>query len=222
MQVAHSIERINVLVTTQNSPYRYYKIENDDELKKMLINNSVLHIKLIKVESKYRNINYMQLFELLKTNESVGSINFDNSYDNYDYNELYKLLYDVLLVNKNIGRFVLTKRVLTPDDCEHIEKILQVGINIKELILHCDITNVTFQFLINIINNNKIIDSIHIYAGSVVENGHKHIINALKYNFNITSIIFPLRIGHYYVKKHKYCNRNKHNIRLKSMMIQDL
>jgi len=225
----------NVHAAFLNHDY-FYRITNDDNLKRVLENNIVTDIMVFKFNAiNDENINYVQLFELLKMNESIKSISFGHStYDNYDYSDWCELLRDVLLVNKNINKFCLAKNTFNFNDYEQIEKILQIGHNIKTLLLHCDTdlsitvtdrqvgsqTNIPTQFITNIVNNNQIIDII--FHAEYIKIEYQPIINALKNNFNIIHIWLPYNDFIKNKKLRKYYNRNEHNIKLKSMMMQDL
>jgi hypothetical protein len=210
------------------------QVYDNNDLKTKLTNNSITDIYLdgnpnSDKSNNTKKINYTQLFELLKMNKSVKIIKFGNSVsNNHDYTKWYIMLCDTLNVNTNIKKFALSKTVLDINDCEYIDKILSVNKSITNLQLQCDLTPVVSDCVVNIIKNNNVIIEIYLYTCKLNEIANQSIKNALKYNYNIIDLYVSTISNNYNNNSHnnikikKYCDRNQHNIRLKSLMLCDL
>jgi hypothetical protein len=185
------------------SCYDYYNnhtiLNTIDELETVLKNDSVYELVLHgDPNTVYDNFSdHTQIFEMLKTNESITWICFGlDPNNNYDYSKWIILLVDILKMNTTLSKFFLAKSVINSRECNYISILLKMNSTLNSIII---ITLRVEQCM--------------------------PITKAMKYNYFVT--VFRLCCWgecEHKCKKvlKKYSDRNKHNIRLKALMIQDV
>jgi hypothetical protein len=228
-----------------------HKINDEDHLEDILNAYCIDSLSFFEnPENISDNINYAQVFEILKTDQSVTNIHFNSGSVNndYDYTTWYKLLCNTLKFNNTINSLTITSK--NDKNWFYIDQLLKINNNIKRITMNCfsinryssscmksalqnngtllklqfnirTICEEFFRCLSEIISTNNTLRSLNLIIDYVPDLKHwGYIINAMEYNYSIIDIH-----SGYYDKPDKlrnYLARNKHNIRLKTMMLQDL
>jgi hypothetical protein len=112
-------------ITITDNRCDIYTIDDDNELIYMLKNKNMCRLSLHEDPKNISgNINYTQLFEMLKMNRSIITIHFGrHDRDNYDYDEWFALLQDTLTVNNTLNIFRLVKPNLEYKDWNNIDNL---------------------------------------------------------------------------------------------------
>jgi hypothetical protein len=168
----------------------------------------------------------INIFELLKANTSIKTLFF--SYDNNIYEDEYcRLLGEFLLDNNTIDTlhiFVFGQNyILCKIKWKHIMNALKTNKTVKILIVQTALIGTSSCMrLSNLLKVNTTIDQIYLCANVINIKGREHIMNALQHNSTIvlfdsnhdTDLSVDRRIF-------EFCQRNKHNSKLKQMMLTD-
>jgi hypothetical protein len=210
-----------------NTPRAYIKYINNgpntivdkQQLLPLLKNNQVSELLLY---NYIDNDDYSELFELLKTNTSVHALTFGHMYSNITNHIIYKLLYDMLKVNMSLQILTLMYNNITIKDAKLLCKTLKNNTLLTRVRFHYDIiSNNIFENLIKTLKFNKTIT--HFYMDSHSQNiiNGANIVNELINNPYVTYLSGCNCLSSN-IEIQNYCARNKHNIMLRSLMIQDL
>jgi len=189
-------------------------------------NTSITHIKFdyshYYHRSKQSILWYKYLCETLIVNESLNTFSISSIYiipgDLVGINKILKH-------NNSLKTIVLDCRILCSNTWDKITDMLKINNFIKTVIINTINIEFTTNFieknLIKLLCYNKSLNKIELY-GMHNKLCYKSIIDTLYYNIHITSLEL------YYIdledreKITEICERNKHNIRLKNLMLEDL
>jgi len=199
---------------------KYIITNNLDQLVDMIKNNKICEIDIY--HDFYQIINCEELTELLKYNTSIDKISFRFLYnqDRTDfYSECCKLLFTIFITNKSVTHVELHDYYMTDDTFINIVNLLNMNNTIKTLEIKAK--HINNKYVINLIKNNNTLKRIIIFTDFISKYPCRdQIIDAIKYNFSIISFYMDYQIKE--CKISKYCERNEHNILLKSLRLQDL
>jgi hypothetical protein len=190
-------------------------IKHAHDLIKILTNNTVYSLQLL---SEFENIiSCKKICELLEMNTSVTTISVNTN------NENIKLLFDTLKFNTSIEHIFLTINNIKDDTVRHITNILKTNDKITYLVISNYNNNIDLGYFAEMLKINKMLRTIAITTTSGFTLGIEHVVKSLKDNPRIIQFyLSDIRISDHRQKIRKYCERNSHNIWLKSTMIQDL
>jgi hypothetical protein len=232
----------------KNKDDNLIKIRNKDNRKilfPMLKNNEITMVETYRyIDNDY----YNEIFELLKKNISVDTLRI---LCNNGDSQFFKSLNDMLVINNSISMLHLNDTKLSIENCEWICQIIKNNTSVEKLYLnyeesenntceniinalkfnntlklvniHIENSNtVSGEIIAELLTINKTLNSITLYIPTMIGiiNSDK-IADSLEYNSSVITLI-----GHYLLGTNtnitNYCARNKHNIMLRSLMIQDL
>jgi hypothetical protein len=216
------------------------KIYNNDELVELIKNNNIISLYLTR--DFHKIIDPIQCFELLKTNTSINYIYMSN---NTNTNKYYKQLCKALQTNNYVDKLFITNKTMDHKISKWISKMLKVNTIINNLeLIYLYIDNDAWSSLITTLSTNKTLRQIIISVHSINPRVIWKLASLLEVNstlntfkiftantFNPTQLIDALRNNSSITNFHldgsydripKYVIRNIHNIRLKTMQIQDL
>jgi hypothetical protein len=178
-----------------------------------------------------------------------GNCNIDSRQSDTDNSEFYKLLSDYLRIsiylrelilvdyhitiknsmllndvfkhNNTLNEIYLYYRNLDKDGCTHF--IDSIKFNKTATVIGIDMNLINDNHIVELLKVNTRISSIY-FLHEEVEKPEtiKTIEKALKNNQYVTFLCVNFRSQNKYKKINTYCERNKHNLELKSMLIQDL
>jgi hypothetical protein len=213
----------NAKIIATNKYFRQIAINSIDKLTRVLKTNEIYKLGFTTDPNIFDNdINYKKIFELLKTNTTITHIVFGSSRNiNYDYSKWYLLLSDTLVNNNKINSFCLIKSTIDHEEINHINEILRINNNIDIIEIDCRNMN-NGVCLGKMLQENKTLNYFYMYVERIITD-YEHIIRGLKDNYSITRVLILCRtVLDLDNVINKFCKRNRHNIRLKSMIIQDL
>jgi hypothetical protein len=227
----------------------YIDIYNNDELTQMIKDNEITSMYLCNDIDKI--IDPIQCFELIKTNTSINSIFMSTKTNIKHYKLLCKALqinnflqnisFEQEIMSSQICRWI--NKMLNVNTsligiqllCRHIDdegwssliNALHVNKTVKEIrITVRSISLININKLVELVKVNNTLNTLILSSYYAFED-YKLLINALKNNPSIINCCvedvdnYDLNSG-VTNKIKKYTKRNKHNIRLKQMLIQDL
>jgi hypothetical protein len=228
-----------------------FKIRNNDDMIEIINNEQICMLDLYEHPNNLSGkIDYIKLFELLKTNKSIRIINFTN-YESIttdiDYTEWYTLLCDTLTVNNSVDTLGIP--IIGHKGWHQVDQVLKTS-NITHFMFSSfdtstesnnSMTNIlkNNSTLLNLTDNTYIIDSEYckcladilstnntitsVFLSAFELDGLTYITDVLEHNYSIQNLYTADLV---YVEDEqrieKYCKRNKHNYKLKSMMLCDL
>jgi hypothetical protein len=224
-------------------------VTNDrEQLCNLLENNKITSLHL----NNYTDINfYKRLFELLKIGTSVISLGIiytsDNNNNNND-NKYYELLSDYLRHNIWLKKINITDNGISITNCKLLCEALKNNTTIDDVAFtHGNLNDDMCKYIINYLKVNKTLQFVRIsclpqiidgkYIAELLDNETKlkcitfftNIKNeqcmskSLENNSNVTSLcVFGLYFNSITKNIAYYCERNMHNLKLKSLMIEDL
>jgi hypothetical protein len=232
----------------KNKDDKLIKISNEDNRKilfPLLKNNE---ITMLETYCYVDNDYYNELCELLKTNTSVNTLRI---LCNNGDNQFFKSLHDMLVINNSINMLHLSDTKISIENCEWICQIIKKNTSVEKLYLNYEKPeNNTCENIINALKFNNTLKLVYIgFNNSNVVNGELiaelltinktlnyitlsiptmigitnsgKIADALEYNSSVITLN-----GHYLLGTNtninNYCERNRHNIMLRSLTIQDL
>jgi hypothetical protein len=182
----------------------------------------------------------------------VYTSNNDNDHNDNDHNDnddqFYKLLSDFLTIQTHPHTIYLVDRYISVRNCNLISDAIKNNTNVTNLDLFYNLDNNMFTYLVNSLKFNKTLTTIRIDLCNNIIDGkilakllkdnttlttltlssnvinEQYVLKSLKNNPYITYIYMP-HISNTIsaIKKiNNYCDRNKYNNDLRSLVIQDL
>jgi Ran GTPase-activating protein (RanGAP) involved in mRNA processing and transport len=178
------------------SPELFESIINNLDQQSNLSNSLQIESVAFNYDSKDTDLLYKGweiISDVLKMNTTITTIQLH--FDS-SRNKIWELLLLALKENKTIKYIRISNTYLDYNSCKYLEELLRVNNSINEILLT---------------------------AMNMSTDGCMEIMKALKYNPSITVLTNPYCEDLIVINKiTKYFERNKHNVVLKQMMLQDL
>jgi len=187
--------------------------------------NDIVHNKIIHIHPIQHLITKDtcgDFLKLVENNTSIKSIFFCGT--DYVDLEFFKLLNTMLKNNTTLEVIQFAKTNISYESCKLLMDSLNCNKSIKRLILNELLSFHQIKLIIELLKVNKTLTELYIFDGFVDHDAVVDIVNALKDNPCITSLHVNVNIGCKELQDriNKYCNRNTHNTKLKSMSLVDL
>jgi hypothetical protein len=164
------------------------------------------------------------LIDGLKMNSSITQIEF---YEQFLNSVELKLIADMLEINRSITNITIYYPTQIIDNDAIIYFINKIKNNtiLKHLQIPINLdSEIVCKHFAKFLKNTNTINYVYIQSiGELFTKYINKIVDALEYNFSITTFkISHIITDMQFNKFEEYCNRNEHNINLKSMLLQDI
>jgi hypothetical protein len=238
----------NIMVNTGNNADDTLQTVNEEELFDLIKNDKIKMIISDRIDMNYNK----RLLELLKKNKSVTklylSIHCSKSNTKHG-DEFYKILHDFLTTETYLEFIQLEDKYISVENCKLVGEALKSNSSLIEIsFTYYNLGNNALKYLIDPLKFNTNISFVRISVwdnfidGTLIaellkikttlsaialythEIKNSNVIDGLlQNNSNITFFYTYCSLGPAADRNiQSYCERNKHNFCLKSMMIQDL
>jgi hypothetical protein len=205
----------NIKLTTKYCELLGELLKTNTTLKKLYFQRNI---------HNYEDCKY--LFEGLKINRSLDK--FYMFSPELDYNAS-NLLSDLIETNKSLTCIAVYIRNDNNNSVAiRMINALKINNTLKQISINLDCRDPDVcEYFVDFIKNNRSLTNISIYNAGQYNLNFKSalsIINALKYNPSITQfhgLLFYANHPTWENLLNKYCDRNRHNIKLKEMMLLD-
>jgi Ran GTPase-activating protein (RanGAP) involved in mRNA processing and transport len=228
--ISNMLKKNDSIITGLNISGSYICIDSITELSDALKQNTTLNNLDIN-DNKMMNVNYLEyisiLINALKQNTVITTLNlsrfsiFDANKESSFGSVETKLICDMLKINNTITELDLSGHKIEPLGYKYICDMLKINNTIKKLnLINIDsgVCAVNCKLMASSLKINTTLSELNLFnikSGSSCKNRCEYIYDALKYNGSITCIKYNYGDTIY----DEFCERNKHNIRLKSMTL---
>jgi hypothetical protein len=235
---------VRIIVSNINYPRQEHtnRISNRPQLLKLVKQNEITTLEFHEEDI----INYYKkLLTLLKSNTSIHTLYLSN---NCSDNECYELLKEMLLFNKSLNKFYFSDSIFHHNKYSWIHEMIKDNTTLTEITLGLTskIGYNIWKPLISALKDNKTLTYITLRIRGLYTIDGDHIAEILRVNTVLNKIVLSaIEIKNcdeitkaleynssiVYLSGHRclntqqnlrICERNEHNIRLKTMMLQDL